>query len=283
VALAALNKLAAAGLPVYYMDAAPRGINKPEVVALEKIAETLTKQGMTDVTVDGDFPLLRISHWIRGANHYFMLFNEDVTKSAKTLVHFPCSGSFLKVNLLEGLYSKYQGTDLAIDLCPYQSTIIVYGEDLPKPNYQETEIKSAETLELKWDIELCDTGRQETAFKAYKQNAELHNITGVDAVPEFSGLIRYKGEFNLKNADKVIGLDFGTVGQTIKLKLNGTDCGLRICPPYRYDVSGMTKAGNNTLELEVANTLAQEVKDNFSFYIQLPPSGLMGPVQVLYK
>jgi hypothetical protein len=280
--IAALNKLAAAGLPVYYMDAAPRGITDPHIIPLHKLAETLKKQGMADVCVDGDFPLLRISHWVRERNHYFMLFNEDVIRPAKTLVHFPCSGSGLNINLLDEFSTAHAGKDLAIDLCPYESMIVVYGEDIPQPNSKEPHFNSAETLHLKWDIELCNTVKQDGVFEPYRQNAELHNITGPDAVPGFSGIIRYKGTFNTANAGGVMGLDFGTVGEIIKMKLNGKDCGLRICPPYRYDVTGIAKAGANTLELEVANTLVQEVKDSLSFYIQIPPSGLMGPVQVLH-
>jgi hypothetical protein len=283
--IAALNKLAAAGLPVYYMDAAPQGIKNPLVLPLEKLTETLIKQGIADVSVEGDFPLLRISHWVRDKHHYFMLFNENVTKSAKTLVHFPCSGSGLVLNLLDEISTAHEGKDLAIDLSPYESMIVVYGEDLPKPNSEKLHFSSAETLDLKWDIELCNTVSQRGIFKPYRQNAELHNITGPDAVPNFSGIIRYKGEFNLADMSDSIAanmaLDFGTVGESLKMKLNGKDCGLRICPPYRYEVTGIAKAGTNTLEIEVANTLVQELKDWESCYIQIPPSGLMGPVRLL--
>jgi hypothetical protein len=65
------------------------------------------------------------------------------------------------------------------------------------------------------------------------------------------------------------------------LKLNGTDCGMRICPPYQFDVTGLIRPGVNTLELEAANTLVQTVKDDFSFYIAIPPSGLQAPVRLL--
>jgi hypothetical protein len=218
--IAALNKLAAAGLPVYYMDAAPRGIKNPLVLPLEKLTETLIQQDMTDVIVDGDFPLLRISHWVRGKYHYFMLFNENV-RSAKTLIHFPCSGSGLVLNLLDEISTAHEGKDLAIDLSPYESMMVVYGEELPKPNSQTHHFSSVETLVLKWDIELCNTVSQKGIFKPYRQNAELHNITGPDAVPNFSGIIRYKGTFNLADMSDSIAvnmaLDFGTVGESLKI------------------------------------------------------------------
>jgi hypothetical protein len=281
-AIAALNRLAAAGLPVIYADGAPAGIVSPELVPLERLAAVIAGRGIGDIKVEGDFPLLRVCHWVREGNHYFMLFNEDLEKPAKTTVHFPCSGNCLKINLLDGLYSAHEGSSMAIDLAPYQSLVAVFGENLPEPNYTEAEYHSAETLDLRWDIELYDTGKGtlDGKFKPYLQKAELRNITGPDEVPDFSGIIRYKTEFNLRRAEGPLALDFGAVGHTLKLKLNGKDCGMAICPPYRFDVTGKLQAGNNSIELEAANTLTQAVKDYFSFFVQIPPSGLTGPVRL---
>jgi hypothetical protein len=282
-ALALLNGLAAAGLPVLYADGAPAGIRSPEIVPLEKLAAAIRGQGIGDIAVEGDFPLLRVSHWARNGNHLFMFFNEDVMKPAKTTVHVPCAGKYLKINFLDGLYSAHEGSTLALNLAPYQSLIAVFGEDLPEPNYAEAEYGSGETLDLNWDIDLYETGTGtlDGKFKPYRQKAGLHNITGSDRKPDFSGIIRYRAEFNLQNTDGRTALDFNAPGQTVKLKLNGKDCGMRICPPYRYEVTGIIRAGSNTLELEIANTLTQAVKDRFSFYIQIPPSGLQEPVRLL--
>jgi hypothetical protein len=294
-ALRVLNGLADAGLPVLYAGGAPAGIRSPEIVPLETLAAGIRGRGIGDITVEGAFPLLRISHWKRNGNHIFMLFNEDVMGPAKTTVRFPCLGNHLKINLLDGLYSAGTGSSVAVNLAPYQSLMLFYGEDLPEPNYRETGYSSAdsstagsadgsaETLDLKWDIDLCETGTGTPAgvFTAYRKNAELHNITGIEGKPDFSGIIRYRAEFSLHNAESPAALDFNAAGQTVKLKLNGRDCGMRICPPYRFDITGLVKPGVNTLELEAANTLVQTVKDDFSFYIAVPPSGLQAPVRLL--
>jgi hypothetical protein len=160
---------------------------------------------------------------------------------------------------------------------------VVFGEDLPKPNYAEAEYGSAETLDLKWNIDLYETGMGalDGKFKPYRQNIGLHNITGLDGAPDFSGIIRYRAEFILQNAERPLALNFNAMGQTVKLKLNGKDCGMRICPPYQFDVTGIIGSGANTLELETANTLVNSIKDPLSFYIQIPPSGLQDPVLLL--
>ncbi|MDR3145319.1 MAG: hypothetical protein LBU21_03500 [Treponema sp.] len=282
-ALKTLNGLAAAGLPVLYAGGAPAGIRSPEVVPLEKLAAAIRERGIADISVEGEFPLLRSSHWTRNDSHIFMLFNEDIMKPAETSVRVPCSGSYLTLDLLNGRYSAHEGSSIAVNLVPYQSMIVVYGQDLPRPNTTEIDYGSAETLDLRWDIDLYETGTGTLngTFTPYRKNAELHNITGPEGKPEFSGFMRYRTEFNLQAPAESAALEFNAPGQTVKMKLNGKDCGMRICPPYRFDLSGIVKAGVNTLELEVANTLAQAVKDHFSFYIQLPPSGLQGPVRLL--
>jgi hypothetical protein len=282
-AVAMLNGFAAKGLPVLYVEAAPMGIQSPEVVPLGNLAADLRERGIGDITVEGDFSLLRICHWSRNENHFFMLFNEDVEKAAKTVIRFPCSGKCLKINLLDGFYSAHEGSAMAVDLSPYQSLIAVFGEDLPKPNYTEAKYSSTETLDLKWDIDLYETGTGvlDGKFKPYRKSTELHNITGLDGVPDFSGIIRYRAEFNLQKTGGNMALDFNASGQTVKMKLNGKDCGMRICQPYQFDVTGIVKPGINTLELETANTLVYSVKDPLSFYIQIPPSGLQNPVLLL--
>ena len=62
------------------------------------------------------------------------------------------------------------------------------------------------------------------------------------------------------------------------LKVNGKELGIRISEPYVWDVSEVLEPGENVIEVVVANTLVNRIHDNFSIYLQLPPSGMMGPV-----
>jgi hypothetical protein len=280
--VSALNILASSGLKVVYVNQAPAGIENPEIVPLETLAVELVGLGLAGVKLDG-FPLLRIGYWKRGGTHIFMLFNEDIVNPVDTVVHFPCDGPYLKLNLLEGFHSAGKGGAVPVKLTPYQSVIVAYGDDLPAPNYVEPVFTSSRTLNLKWDIALRATGGDpvETSFTPYLKGAALHNITGPGEKPDFSGLILYTSDFTVSGTVPNAALDFGEAGETISLKLNGKDCGLRICKPYVFDVSGLLKEGPNRIEAEVSNTLVQHVKDFFSFFVRIPPSGLLGPVVLL--
>ena len=78
-------------------------------------------------------------------------------------------------------------------------------------------------------------------------------------------------------------LDLGQVGQNARLTVNGVDCGIRICAPYCFDLSGILKDGENTLEIVVSNTLAQKHRDNFSHFLALEPAGLLGELRLLKR
>jgi hypothetical protein len=121
-------------------------------------------------------------------------------------------------------------------------------------------------------------------FAPYRGAAKPFNLTGPEGDPGFTGVARYTATFALPpDCREPVGLDLGIVGQTASAALNGTELGLRICPPYRYDAAGIFRPGENTLVVEVRNTLVHEVKDSFSSFLQIPPTGLMGPVCLLYQ
>ena len=97
--------------------------------------------------------------------------------------------------------------------------------------------------------------------------------------PGFSGRIRYTSRF--QKPDGVRGIDLGGVGQTAHLYCNGVDLGVRVCPPYRFDLSGALKDGVNELVVVVSNTLANSVRDGFSAFMAIPVSGLTGGISWL--
>ena len=115
-----------------------------------------------------------------------------------------------------------------------------------------------------------------TVFAENVKSCVLPNITDIRNNPDFSGRIRYTCTFD--KPEDVTGIDLGTVGQTSHLWCNGIDCGIRVCPPYRYDLTDALRNGENELVIEVSNTLANAIRDGFSGYMAIPASGLTGGV-----
>jgi len=44
----------------------------------------------------------------------------------------------------------------------------------------------------------------------------------------------------------------------VEVFLNGTSLGIQIAPPFRYDLTGLLRRGENRLTIEVATTLERQ-------------------------
>jgi hypothetical protein len=79
------------------------------------------------------------------------------------------------------------------------------------------------------------------------------------AIKYFSGTAVYRKTFILADASAIrnpqskIYLDLGTVKETAKVRLNGQDLGVVWCHPWRVEITGAIKPGENKLEIEVVN------------------------------
>jgi len=116
-------------------------------------------------------------------------------------------------------------------------------------------------------------------FPLIKKAYILFNINSAERLPDFSGYIAYSFEVEL-TGDGPVALDLGEVGQIAQLQCNGQDLGWRYCRPFRFEIPAkFLQKGKNQFRVVVANTLANALKDaEFSFFLQIPRSGLFGPL-----
>lgn len=76
-----------------------------------------------------------------------------------------------------------------------------------------------------------------------------------NGIKYYSGSAIYSISFNWKGAlPDYAFLDLGRVEVIAGIKLNGINCGIAWTPPYRIDITGALKPGENSVEIEVANT-----------------------------
>jgi hypothetical protein len=116
----------------------------------------------------------------------------------------------------------------------------------------------------------------------------------------YSGTAVYRKTFALADtARQKVLLDLGGVRELAEVKINGQSCGIVWTPPFRVDITGAAKQGENSLEIEVVNFWPNRIiGDQF-----LPPgerltrtnirqlkrttplmeSGLLGPVRLLME
>ena len=75
-------------------------------------------------------------------------------------------------------------------------------------------------------------------------------------------------------------IDLGDVGDAAEVILNGKSLGVRIAPPYRFDVTEPLLE-ENELKVKVITNLGYARRDKFSSFMLLEPNGLLGPVTFL--
>jgi len=232
-----------------------------------------------DIIVDGTHPMLRCVHYVSESADVYMFVNESVSECADTSVTLRGMEGYQSCIIADMLNDDIasavvSGGKLALHLAPYQSVIAVFGQDAPCPARKKW-IPAGEA-DLIFRIETAPYTDM-TNFKLYAENVKssaLPNITDIRNMPDFSGKIRYTGKISIPEG--ITGLDLGKAGQTAHLWCGEKDLGIRVCPPYRYDLSGLTDAEETEIVIEVSNTLGNAIRDFFSGYMAIPASGLTG-------
>ena len=268
-----------AGAKIVFVNARPDGYDRGDIAVLEDIPAYVRACGGTDILLDKPFELLRFCHRVRGNTHIFQFVNESQTDDFLGTVTLPVSGEGTQVDFLRDSVCKVtaDGSKLRLGLRRGESTILVFdGEKVDLPGdimWQNTrELDGAWTLSLKHAM-------KDEGFTEPKPVARLYNVAGREGDSSFSGFMRYETEF--VSDGNTAGIDLGVVGECAHLWLNGVDLGLRIAPPYVYDLRGALKPGVNCLTVEVVNNLVHVKPDRFSSFLQITPSGLIGPVKLL--
>ncbi|MBQ8525302.1 MAG: hypothetical protein IJ460_01070 [Clostridia bacterium] len=256
-----------------------------ENILLDELIDYMKSNNFCDAVSDYEGIYLRYYHYTRDNAHIYMFVNEDIHNAINTKVSLSCfkGGEYIEYDGFENkaVLKKSKSTTVDINIEPYHSTVIVFGEIdtegieeyVWKPCLQEKEINP--------EFEISLQGRDETEFKAYKTSKELFNITGRYGIPDFSGHIKYEAEIVLPKKDCV--LDLGYVGEAAKVYLNGKYIGSKQFPPYSFEISKEDISKTNALTVIVSNHNGYAVRDVFSKYLLFEPSGLMGPIKIFER
>ena len=103
------------------------------------------------------------------------------------------------------------------------------------------------------------------------------------ALPTYSGIGIYRQSFQLseESSQHQVEIDLGEVFVSAEVLVNGQSAGVKVSAPYRFDLSQLVQAGQNQIEIRVANTLAphytipRKTRD-----LGPTESGLVGPVKL---
>lgn len=206
------------------------------------------------------------------------------------------------------------GTTIPLELEPWESTFLIFtpGVTAPQPAKAAPALPAPLAINGDWKMKLEGYG-----FDTFETTtATLTSWTDSPRTRHFSGTGRYEIEFTLPPEQIVPGtrmfLDLGKVGDVAEVELNGQPVGVAWMTPYRLDITRTARAGKNQLVVLVTDQLVNYVsglkaapevpaelqprlgKSNPALYEEsgrakndmnitdLPPSGLIGPVQIVW-
>lgn len=259
-------------------------LEKAAVVSLDQLAGYVRDNIGSDVSSDYAGIYLRHYHYVRDGVHSYMFSSEDVHDTIRATVKLSAftGGKYVVYDPMENkawAACSEDGT-VSIELPPYNSIMVFCGdistEGLPGPESGSWEEQVTENV---YRISLREEINPE--FRPYKETAQLMNITGRKELPNFSGNIRYEWEQEISCTGSYL-LDLGQVGEAAEVFVNDHSAGIRILPPYVFDVSSL-KPGTNRISVIVSNHSGYRERDGFSQYLNFEPSGLLGPVVLKRK
>jgi hypothetical protein len=189
-------------------------------------------------------------------------------------------------------------TTVPIQLQEFESLFVVFRKN-GKPsagqkNFPEKEVLAK--LSAPWEVTF-EPGRRGPEETVSMNQPEDWSKSPDDRIRYFSGKASYRTKFNIASLpDGQIYVDLGKVMVTAKVTINGTYAGGVWTNPYRLNITNLLKAGENTLEVEVANNWMNRLIGDRQLpesarqtWINANPwkpdsplqsSGLLGPVEI---
>ncbi|MBR4502086.1 MAG: hypothetical protein IKP22_09380 [Clostridia bacterium] len=230
------------------------------------------------VTVTPPAPFLRVSPVLwRGKTHY-ILSNEGEEEIRGTL-HVPgtdANASFTGMDPWSGCVFPLKRGPVRLRLGRRETVVLREG---PCEGSERDELAPVESLPALTDFRpvkanwLCvPEGFPSFQLTPSPDGALPLLPAGREDLRLFSGTVKYSCVITSGRPSAHPALDLGRVRETAEVFVNGRPAGVRLWGPFRFDLTGLLKEGENTLEILVTNTPAPKM-DGVSL-----PFGLAGPV-----
>ncbi|MGC8830251.1 MAG: glycosyl hydrolase [Verrucomicrobiia bacterium] len=192
-------------------------------------------------------------------------------------------------------FTTAPGTTSLVVTCIGKPRIWIDGREVPGIQEREKNtfrFSPAQTIRRANKVALrIEQQRGEYGGAALLEPVKLECGTGVIAQGDWSrydGLECYSGgayyrkiiHLNTSPEGRII-LDLGRVVSSVELSVNGKQVGIRLSPPWKFDITKFVKQGENRIELLIYNTAANHYVTIPTRYRGATESGLIGPVKLI--
>lgn len=276
----AAARLLESGLKVLFLNRLPEGIMDGDNALLAPLSgcTVLSLNQLADA-VQPEAKFIPASSYLR-AMHYqgrseLYFFVNEAKETYHGSVTLPSLGSCYWYDPWNNrIYpATPNGNSLEITLEPLHSAILVLDEADPAVLTDPVRCTGEEIPLAAWKRSTCDG-------IDYPNFCEPKSVTLPDDLaqeqPAFSGFVRYESSFKAE-AGQRITLELTEAYEGVEVFVNGQSAGIQIVPPYRYDLTELVQAGENTLVIEVATTLERQCYDFLKDDIRSKMRGLKEP------
>lgn len=272
-----------------------------------EVVEGVSEVIKATVTVTGTADKIHVDSRKLNNGRIYMILNEK-TKRSEFEIELEASGSYVySLDLLTGKIHAVcmngkmvklvlEAGEMAVLLCTdevlaAEETVAYRNEYMSLHDFKFRRSKRFVIGEKTYDsIEICEDGAKVSL-------GDWSTYVG----KEFSGSGIYETTFRFKEVSYPLCLDLGEVHHTCEVFLNGQSLGVCVMAPYRYVLPAELLQEENTLQIRVSNTAANEYNYTKSFdkwqKWQLSPywdkeklfhedsmsGGLYGPVRIMEK
>lgn len=108
--------------------------------------------------------------------------------------------------------------------------------------------------------------------------------SAIDGLRSYSGGAWYRKTIEIEAEDltNYIEIDLGDLVSSAELFVNGRSAGIKLAPPWTFDITSLASAGRNDIEVMVYNTLSNHYTSIPTRYRGNIKSGMIGPVKMRY-
>ena len=287
-----LEKMAAAGVPVFFAERKPAfvsetgsklpaALNACPVVSLPHLVETIRAAGITAPIISPSSKRIRLLE-IQGDTPILMIVNEGTAPWTGTVSPAFGDEEYFLYDAWENrcLPAEKANEGILLTVKPLKPLFLVSGpckaafRILPEPD-REIELTG-------WQRAVCE-GAEYPNFSDTIATTLPDGQQLAETAPEFSGFVRYDTCFDLEEPG-TLRLEIEDASEGVEVFLNGESAGIQIAPPFIYELAG--KKGKNHLRVEIATTLEREcypMLEGYSKMLASPPacaSGLTGTVRL---
>ena len=270
-----------------------KGLCYPDGTQLDGILDDLGTR--PDFTYEGDADVLFIHRTLGADGDIYFISNQDdtpVTVHPAFRVN-PALGAEIWDPVTGGM-TAWDGRELALDRM--QSVFVVFRKDADSRVHAAVPAGSI-SVPGPWAVDFAASAGN-TAFSRSFDELSDWTESADEAVRYYSGSAVYRNTFTLEALKgRRFLLDLGDVMVLAGVRVNGKDAGGVWTFPYRLDITGLAKEGENTLEIIVYNNwrnrlIADEKlpegerktwtnNQPYEAGDALQSSGLLGPVNII--